>query len=44
MRICDNGVMRDMSEEEEYIANHLPNPEEQTTPEELLSIITGEAE
>jgi len=31
MLICDNGVMREMTEEEEYLANHMPDPNEQTT-------------
>lgn len=26
MKICDNGVIRDMTPEEEYTANHLPDP------------------
>ena len=26
MKICDNGIIRDMTQEEEYIATHLPPP------------------
>lgn len=43
MQICDNGVMRDMTEEEEYLANHMPDPNEQTTDAEALSILLGGA-
>lgn len=34
MQICDNGVMRDMTAEEEFTANNLPNPAEQVTAED----------
>ncbi len=44
MLICDNGDVREMTETEEYTAEHLPNPEDNATAEELLSILTGEAE
>ena len=41
MLICDNGVIREMTEEEEYTAENLPNPEDGATAEELLAILTG---
>ena len=44
MLICDNGIIREMTETEEYTAEHLPDPEEVASAEELLSILTGEAE
>lgn len=43
MQICDNGVMREMTEEEEYLANHMPDPTEQANYEEILSILIGGA-
>lgn len=43
MQICDNGVMREMTEEEEYTANHLPDPAEQVNDAEALSILLGGA-
>ena len=33
--------MRDMTAEEEYIAEHMPNPEEQTDSDEALNILLG---
>lgn len=44
MLICNNGVIREMTEEEEYTANHLPNPEDMAGADELLGILTGESE
>jgi len=44
MQICDNGIIRDMTEEEEIIANNLPNPLEQVTDldkAEAYDILTG---
>ena len=41
MLICDNGVIREMTETEEYTAEHLPDPTEQASDEELISIILG---
>lgn len=43
MQIFDNGVMRDMTEEEEYLANHMPDPSEQVSDSEALSILLGGA-
>ena len=43
MQICDNGVMRDMTEEEEYLANHMPDPNEQIDDSEALDILLGGA-
>jgi hypothetical protein len=31
MQICDNGVIREMTEAEEYMANNLPDPADQVT-------------
>lgn len=42
MKICDNGIIRDMTEEEEYIANNMPDPAEQIGESELISILMGE--
>lgn len=44
MQIYDSKLktMRDMAEEEEYIANNMPNPEEQVDDKEILDILTGE--
>lgn len=42
MKICDNGTVRDMTEEEEYIANNMPDPAEQIDETELISILMGE--
>ena len=42
MLICDNGLIREMTPEEEYVAEHLPNPEEQISVEDALNILTGE--
>lgn len=36
------GVVREMTAEEEQIANNMPDPTEQATAEEILSILTGE--
>jgi hypothetical protein len=44
MQICDNGVIRDMTETEEYTANNLPDPAEQVSDTELLNILMGGAE
>lgn len=47
MQICDNGVMRDMTPEEEELANNLPNPEDVVTVEdkaEAYDILMGGAE
>lgn len=46
MQIYDSKLkaMRDMTEEEEYIAEHLPDPEQVITPEETVRILTGETE
>lgn len=44
MQICDNGAMRDMTEEEERTANNLPDPAEQISDTELLNILMGGAE
>lgn len=44
MLICDNGVIREMTETEEYTAEHLPNPEDIAGADELLAILTGDAE
>lgn len=44
MLICDNGVIREMTEIEEYTAEHLPDPTEQVSDEELLKILTGGSE
>ena len=41
MQICDNGAMRDMTEEEERTANNLPDPTEQISAAEILNIILG---
>lgn len=43
MQICDNGVMREMTEEEAFTANNLPDPAEQISDAELLSILMGGA-
>lgn len=45
MQIYDSktGEMRDMTEQEEWIANNMPDPTEQATEEEILSILTGGA-
>lgn len=45
MQICDNGVMRDMTAEEEFTANNLPNPAKQVTAEdkaEAFDILMGD--
>lgn len=41
MQIYDTGIgnLRDMTDEEEYMANNLPDPEEQISEEEIISII-----
>lgn len=44
MLICDNGIIREMTETEEYTAENLPNPEDMASTDELLGILTGEAE
>lgn len=47
MQIYDSKLkaMREMTEEEEYYMSNMPDPEEQViTPEETVSILTGEAE
>ena len=44
MLICDNGIIREMTPEEEYIANHIPDPEDIATAEEIVEILTGEEE
>lgn len=41
MQICDNGVMREMTEAEEYLANHMPDPNEQINEEEVIEILLG---
>ena len=41
---CSDGTVREMTTEEEYTAEHLPNPEDIAGAEELLDILTGEAE
>lgn len=37
------GEMRDMTEQEEQIANNMPDPEEQINESEIISILTGGA-
>lgn len=44
MKISDNGVTRDMTPEEEYIARHLPNPEDVAGADEVVAILTGDSE
>lgn len=40
--ICDNGVMREMTQEEINILNNLPDPTNpEPEPEEILSILLG---
>ena len=41
---CSDGTVREMAEEEEYTAEHLPNPEDMAGADELLDILTGESE
>lgn len=38
------GQLREMTADEEYIAEHLPNPEDMASADELLDILTGGAE
>lgn len=42
MKICDNGIIRDMTQEEIEGITDLQNPEELTDSSEALSIILGE--
>ena len=47
MQICDNGVVRDMTSAEEYMANNLPDPLDQVTDydkAEAYDILTGVGE
>ena len=41
---CSDGTVREMTEEEEYIAEHLPNPADMAGADELLDILTGGGE
>ena len=43
MQICDNGVMREMTEEEVYSAEHMPEPSEQISDHDALSVLLGGA-
>lgn len=46
MQIYDSKLkaMRDMTEEEEYIAEHLPDPEQVITDEQAIDILLGSEE
>lgn len=44
MLICDNGVIREMTEEEMEISNNMPDMDEIATSDEILNIIFGGAE
>ena len=42
MKICDNGIMREMTQEEIDAISNIPAPEENpATSEELISILLG---
>lgn len=42
MKICDNGIIREMTQEEIDAISNIPEPEENpATSEELLSIMLG---
>lgn len=43
MQIYDSKLkaMRDMTEEEEYIASHMPDPEQVITDEQAVDILLG---
>lgn len=43
MWICDNGVMREMTADEEYTANHLPDPEDMIDDAEAFALLIGDA-
>lgn len=42
MQICDNGIIREMTPEEEDIANNLPDPETVISKDEAFDILMGE--
>lgn len=44
MLICDNGVIREMTPEEEEVANNLPDPSEVINVDEAFNILIGESE
>ena len=48
MNICDNGVIREMTEEEieelEKSARHNPPVDDPATADEIVEILTGESE
>lgn len=42
MLICDNGIIREMTAEEETMGENLPNPEDIISEEEAFKILMGE--
>lgn len=44
MLICDNGVIREMTKEEEEMFNNLPDPSQTIGKDEAYDILVGEAE
>ena len=43
MLICDNGIIREMTPEEEEIANNMPNPNDVLSKDEAYDILVGDA-
>lgn len=44
MLICDNGVIREMTAEEEAMGENLPDPNDIISEEEAFKILLGETE